>query len=329
MAFIRNNQKNLLIALAILLVGVLPLIFSGSPYLVLIGCYIIIYLIAVSGLDVLIGFSGQISMGHSAYYCLGAYISVILHDVTGIPVIFTMLIAAVVATVVGSIIAWPTTGLVAHFMSLATIAFGEIILQLVTVSPGGISGNARGLYTVPISLFGFQLNTYLRFFYFAFAVLLVALLIKSHLLHSRAGRAMLAIRENSHAADGMGVNVRFYKISAFAFSAFYTSFAGAMYAHLSRYICPDSYTRVMSVMFLTMLLFGGTSSMLGPILGVVAVTIMNEMLRTAAAYKMLAYGITLLFVIVVCPGGIMGIVDKVKHSFKKKPGTSEPAREGK
>lgn len=303
-----------LIALALLI----PLCFSGFPYLILVCTYILIYLIAVSGFDVLVGFSGQMSMGHAAYYCLGAYGSALLHKYTGIPIFFTMLIAAVATTLIGTLIAWPTTKLVAHFMSLATIAFGNIVFQLANNSPGRITGNANGLHTEYLSIFGYELNTYTKFYFFALAVTLLFLLIKYHLLHSRAGRAMLAIRENDHAANGMGVNVRFYKIIAFAVSAFYTAYAGAMFAHLVCYVSPDAFKQTVSVMFLIMLLFGGMSSMLGPVIGVVIVTLLNEALRSASADKMLIYGIMLLFVILVFPGGLMSVFTGIKEKLFQK-----------
>lgn len=303
-----------LVAIAVLL----PLVFSSYPYFVLVCDYILIYLIAVSGFDVLVGFSGQMSMGHAAYYCLGAYGSALLHQYTGLPVLMTMLIAAVVTTFIGALIAWPTTKLVAHFMSLATIAFGNIVFQLVNNSPGRITGNANGFHTEYPSLLGVELNTYSKFYYFALFIAMLFLLVKYQLLHSRVGRAMLAIRENDHAANGMGVNVRFYKVSAFAISVFYTAFAGAMYAHLVRYISPDAFKQTVSVMFLIMLLFGGMSSMVGPIIGVTVVTLLNELLRSTSADKMLVYGTMLLFVILVFPGGLMSIFKNFKSKGLQK-----------
>jgi len=304
---LRENYSLLTIAILAIL---FQLVFRNSPYLILISVYIIIYTIAVSGLDILVGFSGQISMGHAAYYCIGAYGSVLLHKYTGIPVFFTMLIASAAATVIGSLIAWPTTKLVAHFMSLATIAFAQIVYQMVLKSPNRITGDANGISTAPISFFGYALDNYTKFFYFSLIVLIVFLVLKGNLLKSRVGRAMLAIRENNHAADGMGVNVRFYKIAAFAISVFFTAYAGSMFAHLTRYISPDSFKHSVSVMFLAMLLFGGTSSVFGPLIGAAAITVLNELLRPVSSYRMLAYGVVLLLVILAFPGGLAEVLKK-------------------
>ena len=326
------NKKNLVKLALVVVLFLLPAVFSGSSYLILIGNYIIIYLIAVEGFDVLVGVSGQISLGHAAYYCLGAYGSVLLHKHTGLPVFLTMLIATVLTTLIGSLIAWPTTRLVVHFMSLATIAFGQIVYQFVIKSPGRFTGDMNGIGTSPLSFFGYRIDTYTKFFYFALIVLLIFLQLKTNLLNSRAGRAMLAIRENSHAADGMGVNVRFYKIAAFGTSVFYTAYAGAMFAHLVMYISPDSFKQNVSVMFLTMLLFGGTTSIAGPLIGVTAITLLNEALRPISTYKTLAYGIVLLFVIVAFPGGLYSlaksIIEKIRSSFKKKTMIGSNTKDG-
>ena len=274
----------------------------------------ILYIIAVSGLVILIGYSGQISMGHAAFFCIGAYGSVLLHEFTGLPVLITILIGTVLATLIGSLLAYPASKLVFHFLSLATIAFGEVVYQLVAQSPGNITGNFTGKFTETISLFGFKLNTYTKYYFFSVVCMVIFLIIKTNLVRSRVGRAFIAIRENSHAANGMGINVRKYKVIAFATSAFYTAFAGGLYAHLVRFISPDTFTQKQSVMFLTMLLFGGSASVGGTVTGVFTVQFLNEILRSAERYQLLIYGVLLLVVILAFPGGLFGLV---KQAIKK------------
>lgn len=279
-------------------------------------CFFGLYLIAVSGLDILFGYSGQISLGHAAFYCIGAYGSVMIHDYTGLPVLVTMIIGAILATFFAALIAYPASKLVFHFLSLATIAFGEIIYQLVAQSPGKITGNFTGYFTQTVSIFGYKLNSYTKYYFFTAICVAIFLLIKRNLVNSRVGRSLIAIRENSHAANGMGINVRKYKVIAFAVSAFYTAFAGGMYAHFVRFISPDTFTQKQSVQFLTMLLFGGTSSLAGPVVGVLSVQALNEVLRSAERYQLLIYGILLLIVILALPGGIYGALCKMKDKIK-------------
>ncbi|HIR05604.1 MAG: branched-chain amino acid ABC transporter permease [Lachnospiraceae bacterium] len=304
-----------------ILVGIVLLAFPFAAekvfnwnYGVLLANFMILYIIAVSGLDILFGYSGQISMGHAAFFCIGAYGSVLLHEFTGLPVLITILIGTVLATLIGSLLAYPASKLVFHFLSLATIAFGEVVYQLVAQSPGNITGNFTGKFTETISLFGFKLNTYTKYYFFSVVCMVIFLIIKTNLVRSRVGRAFIAIRENSHAANGMGINVRKYKVIAFATSAFYTAFAGGLYAHLVRFISPDTFTQKQSVMFLTMLLFGGSASVGGTVTGVFTVQFLNEILRSAERYQLLIYGVLLLVVILAFPGGLFGLV---KQAIKK------------
>ena len=169
-----------------------------------------------------------------------------------------------------------------------------------------------------VSLFGFELDTNLRFYFFGLVCMLLFLLAKVFLVDSKVGRAFIAVRENTHAAEGMGINVRKYKVLAFAISAFFTGFAGAMYMHLVRYISPDTFVQKQSIMFITMLLFGGTASLLGPIIGVVTITVLTEVLRSFQDYQMLIYGILMLAVIVALPGGIYGAVRDLAAKLRAK-----------
>jgi len=304
-----KQNKALKAALAVVLLLV-PILLRNFNYGILICGFIGIYIVAISGLDLVFGYCGQISMGHAAFFAIGAYGSALLHKYAQLPILLTMVLAAIIAAVIGALLAYPASKLVFHFLSLATVAFGEIVYQLVAQSPGGITGNFTGFYTESINLLGFKINNNFRFYYFALACVCVFLLMKHRLVKSREGRAFLAIRENAHAANGMGINVRNYKIVAFATSAFYTAFAGAMYAHYVRFISPETFSNKQSVMFLTMLLFGGTASLSGPVLGAIAVLLLNEGLRFAERYQMLIYGIMLLVVILLMPGGIYGIIKK-------------------
>lgn len=298
----------------------LPLIFTvvQYKYAITILVFICIYVIATSGLDMLYGYCGQISMGHVAYFAIGAYGSVLLHNYTNIPVIATMLIAAAVAAAVGAVIAYPASKLVFHFLSLATIAFAEIVYCFLQNSPNGITGNAVGLFTETVSFFGLKLSSSTQFYYFAVVLTVLMILAKVSLSRTKTGRAFIAIRENPTAANGMGINVTKYKVIAFAFSAFYTGLSGAMYAHFVKYIGPETFVMKQSVMFLTMLLFGGTASVVGPIIGVSTVMVLNECLRFLEQYQLLVYGILLLIVIVALPGGLWGCIKDVVKKCRNK-----------
>lgn len=315
-------KKYIMKLAGLVLLLALPVLMSrsGFGYGSTILAFVTLYVVATSGLDILFGHCGQISMGHAAFFAIGAYGSAMLHGYFNVPIWLTMILSSILAAMVGAVIAYPASKLVFHFLSLATIAFGEIIHTLVLNSPGQITGNAVGYFTEPVSLFGFSLDTPVKFCYFGICVAGIFLLVKSLLINSRVGRSWTAIRENSHAAEGMGINVTGYKVLAFTVSAFYTGFAGAMYAHFVGYIGPDTFTMKQSVMFVTMMLFGGIGSLAGPVCGTVLVLILNEGLRSLEQYQMLVYGILLLLVIVALPGGIHGAVKnsiaKLMHKIK-------------
>lgn len=306
----------------LVVLAALPIVFSlvGFTYGITISCFIAIYIVAVSGLDIVFGYCGQISMGHAAFFAIGAYGSVILTSHLKIPAIVSMVLAPILAASIGALLAYPASKLVFHFLSLATIAFGEIVYQLVLQSPGGITGNAVGLPVKSVTILGFKFGSSFRFYYLALVCVVLFMIAKTNIVQSRVGRAFLAIRENPHAAEGMGIDVRKYKVMAFAISAFYTAFAGGMYAHSVGYISPDTFTNKQSVMFITMLLFGGTASKAGPIIGAIAVLLLNEVLRSFENLQMLIYGILLLVVILLLPGGIFGMLKDVFYKTVKRGG---------
>ena len=316
---IGHNKKRLLIyGIGAALILSVPLLFINIQYLILVACFVLIYTIAVSGLDILFGYSGQISMGHAAFFAIGAYGSVLMNKYFHIPVFVTMFLGAALGGLIAAILAYPASKLVFHFLSLATIAFGEIVYGLLIHSPNGITGNTVGLYTESVTLFGYEINTYTSFFYFGLALMALFLLAKKMIIDSKTGRAFIAIRENTHAADGMGINVRKYKVIAFAMSGFYAAFAGAMYAHLTKYIGPDTFTNKQSVLFITMLLFGGTGSIVGPVIGCITLLSITEFLRSAQNYMMIIYSALMLIVIVALPGGVYGTIKEIIARFAKK-----------
>ena len=230
-----------------------------------------------------------------------------------------MLAASVLAAGIGALLAWPASKLVFHFLSLSTIAFGEIVYQIITHSPGKITGDFIGLRSDFVDVFGYLLDRPGKFYYLALALTALFLLAKTCIVDSKVGRAFLAIRENTHAADGMGIDVRKYKIVAFTISAFYTAFAGAMYMHMVGYASRDTSLQKQSVLFLTMLLFGGTGTLLGPMFGVVTVMLLVEALRDFQDYQVFVYGILMLLVIVALPGGLYGASKDIYHRLVARP----------
>ena len=316
---VSNNKIKLAIGLA---VAVAVAFMLQERYLALVLCFICINAIAVSGLDILFGYTGQVSFGHAGYYALGAYGSALLTMKLGLPVIASILLGAIISMVFGIIIAFPASKLVKHFLSLLSIAFGNMVYMFIS-GASWLTNGFSGIMNIPkVNLFGLRLTSNQSYFFFAAVILAIVLLCKNHIIKSRVGRAFIAIRENSHAAGGMGINVRRYKVTAFAISAFFTGLAGAMYAHLVGFISPDSFTNTTSNLFMTMLLFGGIASLMGPLVGSTILVLITEVMQSFASYQMLIYAIFILVVLFFLPNGMVGIVDtlrgKIAGLFKRK-----------
>lgn len=327
-----KNKKNLIVYLAVLLVAcLLPLFFGGSSYIFSLVNLMLIYTISASGLDILFGYSGLISLGHAGFYALGAYGSALLSSLLNVPVIISMFLGAILACLVGLALAYPASKLKGHFLALVTIAFGEIIYLLLCHSPKGITGDFSGFYGIPaLNLFGLKIKENWQYFYVLLFFVVVTMFVKHRIVKSRVGRAFVAIRDNHDAAIGMGINIRKYRIMAFGISAFITGFAGALYAHMIRFVSPETFTmNNISVPLVTIVLFGGMASQWGPAIGAVVVTLVGEILQLTGTYQMILYGLFVVIVLLFMPQGIMATVkelfDRIMRSKKVKKAVSTSA----
>jgi len=306
----------------LLIVAIICAFMLKERYLALVLCFICINTLAVTGLDILFGYTGQVSFGHAAYYAIGAYGSTLLSMKVGIPPIISVLLASLMSMILGMIIAIPAAKLVKHFLSLLTIAFGQMVYIFISITDSLTNGYS-GIMTIPhISIFGYTFTSNQSNFFLLLVITILVLIAKNRIIKSRVGRAFIAVRENTQAANGMGINVRYYKVMAFAISAFLTGLAGALYAHLVCFISPDSFTNTTSNLFMTMLLFGGIGSLAGPVIGSAILVIVTELMQSFVAYQMLIYAIFILVVLFYLPNGVIGILDtfraKIKSKLRKK-----------
>ena len=319
------NKSTIATLILLVVVAISPQIIR-SNYIYSVVNFILLYIIATSGLDLLFGYSGQISLGHAGFYAIGAYGSALMSLHWGLHPLITMFLAAVIATIVGVVLAYPASKLKYHFLSLCTIGFGEIIYQLIVNSPGDITSGFTGLYGIPaVTIFGLKLSKNIPIFYMLLVFVVIFMFVKQRIVHSKVGRAFIAIRDNTAAANGMGIDVTRYRVIAFGISAFYTAFAGALYAHFVRFISPETFTQeALSVPLLTMVLFGGLASQWGPVIGSVVVTIIKELLQATGTYQMIIYSGFIVVVLLFMPKGIMsfinGIVEKAKYKKAAKKG---------
>ena len=322
---IKPYSKYFVALLVVAMVG-LPIIAAESAYLVFLLAMICIYVIVTSGLDLVFGYSGQISLGQAGFYAVGAYVSAMLSLYTPIPVFFTIFIGAFAAGVLGALFAYPASRLVYHFLSLTTVGFGEIA-RLVFLNGGTLTGGAVGLLNIPGLVIGpLNLSSKSTFYYFILLMTVIVLALKRNLVSSRVGRAFIAIRENKDASNAFGVNVAGYKTLAFSIGAVCAGLGGALYAHLVRFISPETFTREQSTLFLIMLLLGGKGSLWGSVIGVALLTVGLEYLQTFGQYRMAVYGLVLLLVLFIIPTGITGKLKTVLEKQKEKQQGKEASK---
>jgi len=272
------------------------------------------------GLNLLTGFNGQFSLGHSAFYAVGAYTAAILVYHLDFPVYVTIPLGGVVCFVAGFLFGLPALRLEGLYLALATFALAVAVPQILKSSHlEGLTGGVQGLdvFRPPVPE-GLPLTMDQWWYLIAFGVLLIMLWLAWNLVNSRSGRAMMAIRDNPIAAGSMGINTSLYKSLTFGVSAFYTGIAGAMAAIVIEFVAPDSFTFQLSILLFIGLVVGGTGSIWGAIFGgffILMVPNVAEEISTGLSYAV--FGVILILVIYVMPTGFAGLVKMLGVRIKK------------
>ena len=318
-ALVRVNRLAVAALLTVFLIA-LPFIL-GSAYYIRVATIVGIYVILVSSLNMIIGFTGMFSLGHAAFYGIGAYTSAMLTTMAGWPFWLALPAAGIVAGLFGTLIGLATLRLKAVFLAFTTLGFGEIT-RIVILNWRSFTRGPLGIAGVPIPrLFGWQFDG--RGYYYLVVVLAAATVaVAARVYHSRVGRALVAIREDETAASSMGINVFGYKVLVFALACGFAGIAGSFFAHFQRFISADSFANLESFVIITMVALGGTGSIAGPILGALILVVLPEVFRFLAQYRGVIYGLVLVLVIVLKPGGLAG----VKGIFEKPMAPKRPRR---
>ncbi len=263
-------------------------------------------ILAVS-LNLITGYTGQLSLGHATFMSLGAYAATLLTLKLGFPFLASLILGAVVAAFFGFIIGVPTLRLKGDYLAIATLGFGEITKNILLNLE--ITGGPMGLRGIPK----------VTNIYIATITLFLVIFSLNRIMNSRVGKSFIAIREDELAAEAMGINTTKYKILAFTIGAFYAGLAGGLYAFLFRYINPKDFGFMKSIEILCMVVLGGMGNTYGAVLGAFIITILPELLRVVspviAQYRMVLYGLLLVVMMIVRPQGIISgssILDKIK-----------------
>ncbi len=240
-----------------------PWIFSN--YFVSQLVFIWIYSIVGLGLMLLVGYTGQVSMGHAAFLAMGAYTEAYLQQ-HGWPFMLSLGSAAIVAGLTGVVVGLPALRVKGMYLAISTLAFGFIVEEGVTRADS-ITGGSSGLTLESLEIFGIPIDSEQRFYYVTLAILVVCVIAVLNLLRSPTGRAFVAIRDSEISAQSMGIHLARYKTIAFAISAALAGIAGALYAHKLRFLSPDQFTFLQSIELLIMIVIGGLGSVYGAIFG--------------------------------------------------------------
>jgi branched-chain amino acid transport system permease protein len=309
--FVARNQTLAFIIFAIF-IFTLPQ-FIASNYIMGVMVNIAIYTIIVVGLCLLMGFAGQVSLGHAAFYGLGAYGSGILTATYGFSPWFAMIIAAMITALVAFIIGKPILKLKEHYLALATLGFG-IIIFIIFQEAFKFTGGPTGLIGIPnIAIGDFSFRRDRQFYYLAWVFALLAIWLSYNIVDSRIGRALRSIHSSEVAAASMGVDTAKLKLQIFVISAVYASVAGSLFAHWANYINPGSFGFLASIMFVVMAAVGGLGSVWGPVFGVTIIVVLVEALRdimprfmghVGGEYEVVVFGIILVLVMIFMPAGV-------------------------
>lgn len=324
-----------LIGLAVLLI--LPYLLKN--YHVFLANLILVNVIIVLGLNILIGNTGQISLGHGGFVAIGAYVTVLLND-SFMPFLPAILIGASAAAVFGYILGIPALKLEGPYLAVATLGFGLAIM--VVIGRASFFGGHMGLIVPKLQILGMKVSSNISFYYVILAFALVFGILARAMIKSRIGRAFAAIRDSDIAASTLGVNLVKYKTMSFAISAFYAGIGGGLWAYLLGFISPGLFNPTLSILLLSMVVVGGLGTVTGSVLGAIVVTLLNlqsekisqiplvgdifnwfsETFMTLDGLPNINFvfmGMTIVLIIIFEPFGLFGIWMRIKIYFKTWP----------
>lgn len=326
-AFVRRHRAGLsVIGLSVALLPV-PLVLS-NPWQLGILNLVAVNATVVLGLNLFIGYAGQISLGHAAFFGLGAYSSAILTTAWGWPSFLALPVTAVGVALAALVVGVPTLRLSGHYLAMATLGF-NIVVHHVLVHWDQVTGGPSGLTGIPsFGIPGLTLHGETQHYYLLWAAAMVALTLSVNFVRSGLGRGLAALAEDEVAAAAMGVDVRRGKIAVFTISAVFASVGGSLFAHYMGTITPDTFGIFASIDFVIMVVVGGLGSLWGSLAGAAFVTILPHLLGPFEDYKEILHGLIVVVVLLILPRGfVAGVVDLVKIQLARR-GSAVTTRSG-
>ncbi|TAK82059.1 MAG: branched-chain amino acid ABC transporter permease [Betaproteobacteria bacterium] len=318
----KSGLQRPLIGAILFALAVLPVVYP-HPFAITLLVFIGIYIIVCTGLSLIFGYAGQLSLTQAAFYGIGAYTSAILTTRYGVS--FWLALAA--ASALPGLIAWalgaPILRLRHFYLAMATLAFSEIVLVFF-IQEVDITGGPTGITHVPApEVFGYKLDTTTKYYYLVWLLAVAVVGFSYNLIRSKYGRALRAIAENEVAASAMGVNVPAMMSIMFVLSAVFAGLGGSLYAHYVSFVSPDTFSVSLSIMLVIMVAIGGVNSLWGAVFGAVFVTVLPSMLGAYRQYAMLVYGVVLVLALMFMPNGITGLFQDAAHWIGRRRAASK------
>ncbi len=299
------------VALIILLLA--PL-FLGK-YTIFLLSLLAVYALVSLGLNLLMGYTGQIAAGHAGFLALGAYSTAIIgENLQWLPCPAILLLAGLFTGIIGFLLGIPILRLKGFYVAMATLAFGVVVSEVI-LQWSSLTGGDDGFSVPTAQIAGFALDSDAKLYYLIIPVTVVMTILAKNLVNGYIGRAFIALRESEIAAQTIGIDLARYKTIAFAISAFYTGVAGGLFAYLITFLSPDAFTIEFSMDFIAMIVIGGMGSILGSIIGAVILTGMQQVLAGLLDLQILIFGLSLIVFMLFMPRGISGMIYDLKAKF--------------
>ena len=327
--------RGTVIALLVLFIVIVPLVF-GEYYLSIINL-VLISIVGALGLNILVGYTGQISIGHAAFMSVGAYTAANLAVRAGLPFWITLPAGGLMAAIVGAVVGIPSLRIKGLYLAIATLA-GQLIIEWIINHVPWISGGTQASIQVPRpSLFGFEMKTQGALYFFLLFFALIAIVAALNLVRSRIGRAFVAIRDQDIAAEIIGIDIFRYKLIAFAISSFYAGVCGVLYTYYFGIANYEQFQLGVSIEYLAMIIIGGLGSVLGSILGAAFVALLplvirtvmesiggfffaaNEMSTVVSSMRLVIFGALIIVFLVLEPEGLNRLWRNIRNYFRVWP----------
>ncbi|QEI06898.1 branched-chain amino acid ABC transporter permease [Pigmentiphaga aceris] len=311
----------------VLVLALIAFPFVADPYWLYLACLVAINIASATGLNILTGYTGLVSLGQAAFMGIGAYTVAVLEQRLGTPAILNLLIGGTVAMLGGVLVGIPSLRVKGLYLAIATIAASFIVHFL--FANLGVTGGTAGLSVPPAKIFGVALDTSFRIYWLVVPVTALMLLGAANLFRTRIGRAFIAIRDRDISAEVLGIPLLRYKLLSFALSSFYAGVAGGLWAYFFRVVTPESFPLQMSIFFLAAIIVGGMGTILGAILGATFMTMVPEFLKLVVGWtslgadslqyvapiRIIVFGVLIVGFLVFEPHGLAEMWRRVRRFF--------------